>query len=90
MFRSLHMKLVLIMLLLITSLMAVVGAFLTINVSNFFTNTFYELSYFRIFACWHSRLEKMWRHQGITMMTGCGSALRRQGLTEGFPGWKTD
>ena len=42
MFRSLHMKLTLILLLLITSLMAVVGAFLTINVSNFFTNTFYQ------------------------------------------------
>ena len=40
--RSLHMKLTLILLLLITSLMAVVGAFLTINVSNFFTNTFYQ------------------------------------------------
>ncbi len=42
MFRSLHMKLTLILLLLITSLMAVVGAFLTINVSSFFTNTFYQ------------------------------------------------
>ena len=42
MFRSLHMKLTLILLLLITSLMAVVGAFLTINVSVFFTNTFYQ------------------------------------------------
>ncbi|MCX4370260.1 MAG: ATP-binding protein [Dysosmobacter sp.] len=36
------MKLTLILLLLITSLMAVVGAFLTINVSSFFTNTFYQ------------------------------------------------
>ena len=36
------MKLTLILLLLITSLMAVVGAFLTINVSGFFTNTFYQ------------------------------------------------
>ena len=34
MFKSLHMKLMLIMLLLITSLMAVVGAFLTTNVSS--------------------------------------------------------
>ena len=42
MFRSLHMKLSLILLLLITSLMAVVGAFLTINVSGFFTDTFYQ------------------------------------------------
>lgn len=42
MFRSLHMKLTLILLLLITSLMAVVGAFLTISVSGFFTDTFYE------------------------------------------------
>ena len=42
MFRSLHMKLTLILLLLITSLMAVVGAFLTTNVSNFYINTFYE------------------------------------------------
>ena len=41
MFRSLHMKLTLIMLLLITSLMAVVGAFLTTSVSSFFINTFY-------------------------------------------------
>ena len=41
MFRSLHMKLTLILLLLITSLMAVVGAFLTINVSGFFNDTFY-------------------------------------------------
>ncbi len=42
MFRSLHMKLTLILLLLITSLMAVVGAFLTINVSGFFNDTFYQ------------------------------------------------
>ena len=42
MFRSLHMKLTLIMLLLITSLMAVVGAFLTVNVSTFYIDTFYE------------------------------------------------
>ena len=42
MFRSLHMKLVLIMLLLITSLMAVVGSFLTANVSTFYIDTFYE------------------------------------------------
>jgi two-component system sensor histidine kinase VicK len=36
------MKLSLILLLLITSLMAVVGAFLTISVSGFFTDTFYQ------------------------------------------------
>ena len=42
MFRSLHMKLTLIMLLLITSLMAVVGAFLTANVSTFYIDTFYD------------------------------------------------
>ncbi len=42
MFRSLHMKLMLILLLLITSLMAVVGAFLTISVSSFYINSFYE------------------------------------------------
>ena len=42
MFRSLHMKLTLILLLLITSLMAVVGAFLTTGVSSFFINTFYQ------------------------------------------------
>ena len=42
MFRSLHMKLTLIMILLITSLMAVVGTFLTANVSTFYINTFYE------------------------------------------------
>lgn len=42
MFRSLHMKLTLIMILLITSLMAVVGSFLTANVSTFYIDTFYE------------------------------------------------
>lgn len=42
MFRSLHMKLVLIMLLLITSLMTVVGAFLTTSVSSFYIDTFYQ------------------------------------------------
>lgn len=42
MFRSLHMKLVLILLLLITSLMAVVGAFLTTSVSGYYINSFYE------------------------------------------------
>ena len=42
MFRSLHMKLVLIMMLLITSLMAVVGTFLMTNVSGFYINSFYE------------------------------------------------
>lgn len=41
-FRSLHMKLTLILLLLITSLMAVVGAFLTTSVSGFFIDTFYD------------------------------------------------
>ena len=42
MFRSLHMKLMLILLLLVTSLMAVVGAFLTTNVSSFYIDTFYQ------------------------------------------------
>ena len=42
MFKSLHMKLTLILLLLITSLMAVVGAFLTMNVSSFYIDTFYQ------------------------------------------------
>ena len=42
MFRSLHMKLTLILLLLITSLMAVVGAFLTTSISSFYIDTFYE------------------------------------------------
>lgn len=42
MFRSLHMKLVLIMLLLITSLMAVVGAFLMTSVTGFYINDFYQ------------------------------------------------
>lgn len=42
MFKSLHMKLMLIMLLLITSLMAVVGAFLTTNVSSFYIDSFRE------------------------------------------------
>lgn len=41
-FRSLHMKLMLILLLLITSLMAVVGAFLTTSVSSFYIDTFYQ------------------------------------------------
>ncbi|MBO4915296.1 MAG: HAMP domain-containing protein [Oscillospiraceae bacterium] len=42
MFRSLHMKLVMILILLITSLMTVVGAFLMISVTNFYINDFYE------------------------------------------------
>ena len=42
MFRSLHMKLVLIMILLIVSLMTVVGAFLTNSVSRFYMNDFYS------------------------------------------------
>lgn len=42
MFRSLHMKLTMILLLLITSLMAVVGAFLTTSVSSFYIDAFYE------------------------------------------------
>ena len=42
MFRSLHMKLVLIMVLLIVSLMTVVGAFLTNSVSRFYMNEFYS------------------------------------------------
>ena len=42
MFKSLHMKLMLIMLLLITSLMAVVGAFLTTSVTSFYIDTFYQ------------------------------------------------
>ena len=42
MFRSLHMKLMLILLLLITSLMAVVGAFLTISISSFYIDSFYQ------------------------------------------------
>ena len=42
MLRSLHTKLVLILLLLITSLMCVVGVFLTTSVSSFYTNLFYE------------------------------------------------
>ena len=42
MFKSLHMKLMLIMLMLITSLMAVVGAFLTTSVSSFYIDSFYN------------------------------------------------
>ena len=42
MFRSLHVKLMLILLLLITSLMAVVGSFLTTSVSSFYIDGFYE------------------------------------------------
>lgn len=41
MFRSLHMKLVMILVLLITSLMAVVGAFLMTSVTNFYIDDFY-------------------------------------------------
>ena len=41
MFRSLHMKLMLIMTLLIISLMTVVGAFLVNSVSGFYLNQFY-------------------------------------------------
>ena len=42
MFRSLHMKLVLIMVLLIVSLMTVVGAFLMNSVVRFYLNDFNE------------------------------------------------
>ena len=42
MFRSLHMKLVLIMLLLITSLMTVVGTFMMTNITGFFIDEFYQ------------------------------------------------
>ena len=42
MFRSLHMKLVLIMLLLITSLMAIVGAFLMTSITSFYIDEFYQ------------------------------------------------
>ena len=42
MFRSLHMKLVLIMLLMIISVMAVVGTFLINSVSTFYLDSFYE------------------------------------------------
>ena len=42
MFRSLHMKLVLIMVLLILSLMTVVGAFLINSVASFYLNDFYS------------------------------------------------
>ncbi len=41
MFRSLHMKLVLIMLLLTTSLMTVVGAFMMTNITGFYIDEFY-------------------------------------------------
>ena len=41
-FRSLHMKLTMILLLLITSLMAVIAAFLTTSVSSFYIDTFYQ------------------------------------------------
>ena len=42
MLRCLHLKLMLIMLLLITSLMTVVGAFLMTNVTSFYTDAFYS------------------------------------------------
>ena len=42
MFRSLHVKLTLIMLLLIIALMAVVGTFLTASVTGFYINNFYQ------------------------------------------------
>ena len=41
-FRSLHMKLVLIMLLLITSLMTVVGAFMMTSITGFYIDEFYQ------------------------------------------------
>lgn len=41
-FRSLHIKLTLILLLLITSLMAVVGTFLTTSVTSFYIDSFYQ------------------------------------------------
>ena len=42
MFRSLHIKLMLIMLLLITSLMTIVGAFLMTSVTSFYVDEFYK------------------------------------------------
>ena len=42
MFRSLHMKLVMILLLLITSLMAIVGAFMMTNITRFYIDEFYQ------------------------------------------------
>ena len=42
MFRSLHMKLVLIMLLLITSLMTIVGAFMMTSITGFYIDEFYQ------------------------------------------------
>lgn len=42
MFRSLHMKLVMILLLLITSLMAIVGAFLMTSITGFYIDEFYQ------------------------------------------------
>ena len=42
MFRSLHMKLVLILLLLITSLMTIVGAFLMTSITGFYIEEFYQ------------------------------------------------
>ena len=42
MFRSLHMKLMLIMLLLITSLMTIVGAFLMTSITGFYVDEFYQ------------------------------------------------
>ena len=42
MFRSLHMKLVLIMLLLITSLMTVVGTFMMTSITSFYIDEFYQ------------------------------------------------
>ena len=42
MFRSLHMKLVLILVLMIISVMAVVGTFLINSVNTFYLDSFYE------------------------------------------------
>ena len=42
MFRSLHMKLVLILLLLITSLMTIVGAFMITSITSFYIDEFYQ------------------------------------------------
>ena len=62
MFRSLHMKLVLIMVLLIVSLMTVVGAFLVNSVSAFYLTEFYDQMHtvFGIYRPTQARDRAMW------------------------------
>ena len=68
MFRSLHMKLVLIMLLLITSLMTVVGAFLMTSITDFYVDAFYQ------------QMESVFLNQMLAQMRKCSMAGEEGGL----------